>query len=476
MAKSVLIIGAGLGGLTAAAALAHRGYEVTVLEKNAQAGGKVCEYRAGGFRWDIAPRPFAPKSALETLFADLGLAMDDYLRLQPIDPQTRYFFPDGEVFNARRDWAALTAEINRLAPGDYIGFLNFLAYAARLDKPIHAASDGLPFGRRRTMRQAIARHIKSGKLQRILGSFAASVGGSAYGLPAAFNALVHQALSGGYWYPQDGMASLATALERLARERGANIRLNSPVQEIRVKDNAACGLSLADGQVLTADAVLSNVDAISTTRFLLPEGALPRPALRRLNRAKLSCSAFVIMLGVRGRFPQLAHHNIFFADDRRREHQDIFEREVMPADPTISLTISSKTDPLSAPVNQENWLIWVEAPPLSEKFDWAAQREKCRDRLLATLYESYGLDLRDRIRIEQHLSPADFKAITGAWRGALYGRSAHIRGGQFSLANIRDSYFARLYFAGGTTHPGGDNALGIHSGRLAAQIIAQDLG
>lgn len=475
MAKSVVIIGAGLGGLTAAAFLTRRGYEVTVLEKNAQAGGKVCEYRAGGFRWDIAPAPFAPKWALETLFDDLGLALEDYLRLQPIDPQTRYFFPDGEVFDAQRDWAALTAEINRLAPDDYVGFLNFLAYAARLNYPIHAASEGLPFARR-TMRQAIARHIKSDKLQRILGSFAASVGGSPHGLPAAFNALVHQALSGGCWYPQDGMASLAAALERLAREGGANIQLSSPVQEIRLKGNAACGLSLADGRILAADAVLSNVDSISTQRFLLPEGALPTPALRRLNRAKLSCSAFVIMLGVRGRFPQLAHHNIFFAHDRRREYKDIFEREVMPADPTISLTISSKTDPLSAPVNQENWLIRVEAPPLSEKFDWAGQRENCRDRLLATLYESYGLDLNDRIRIEQHLSPADFKAIAGAWRGALYGRSAHIRGGQFSPANIRDSYFARLYFAGGTTHPGGDNALGIHSGRLAAQAIAQDLG
>lgn len=476
MAKSVIIIGAGLGGLTAAALLAHRGFDVTLLEKNAQSGGKVFEYRAGGFRWDIAPASFAPKWALEKLFADLDLALDHYLRLQPIDPQTRYFFPDGEVFDAQRDWAALTAEINRIAPGDYIGFLNFLAYAARLESPFDAATDSLPFGRRRNMRQAIARYIKSSKLQQILASFAASAGGSAHALPAAFNTLSHQAISGGLWYPQDGMASLASALERLAREQGAAIHLNSPVSEIRLKGNVARGITLADGQELTADALVANVDAISTQRFLLPDGALPTPALRRLNRVRMSSSAFVVMLGVRGRFPQLAHHNLFFAADRGREHDDIFRREVMPEEPTISLTISSKTDPLSAPVNQENWLIKVEAPPLSEKFDWAAEREKVRDRLLALLNERYGLDLTDRIRIEQQLTPADFKAISGAWRGALFGRSAHIRGGQSGAASLRDSHFSGLYYAGSTTRPGGDNAFGIHSGRLAAQAIADDLG
>ena len=481
MAKSVIIVGAGIGGLTAAIRLSQLGYDVTILEKNAQVGGKVCEFRAAGFRWDIAPTPFPPKLALEVLFDDLELDMDHYLRLQAIDPQTRYFFPDGASFSAHKDWAALTKEIRLLAPEDYVGFLKFLAYAARLDSPFIASTgDAAAFKRlrlapRRTMHDAIARHIKSDKLQRILGSHAALVGGSPYALPAAFNTLAHQALSGGSWYPQDGMTSLTTALERLAREGGAAIQLNSPVQEIRVKGNVATGVMLSDGQVLRSDAVVSNVDIISTLRFLLPEGVLPAPAQRRLNRAKLSSSAFVIMLGVRGRFPQLAHHNIFFSEHRWREYQEIFGREVMPADPTISLTISSKTDPLTAPVNQENWLIKVEAPSLSEKFDWGTEREAYRDRILAILYQRYGLDLRDSIRIEQHLTPADFQARTGAWRGALFGPSAQARLTALKPANIRSSRIARLYFAGGTTDPGGDHSLGIQSGRLAAAAVAQDL-
>ncbi|MCY3779828.1 MAG: phytoene desaturase family protein [Chloroflexi bacterium] len=476
MAKSIIIIGAGIGGLTAAIRLAHLGYDVTLLEKNSQVGGKVCEIKVGGFRWDIAPAPFAPKQALTALFRQLELDMANYLRLQPIDPQTRYFFPDGESFSAHRDWAAFAEEIRRIAPDDYAGVLDFLAYAARLESPIAAAAfKRLPFAPRRSMRRTIARHIKSEKLRRILGSFAASVGGSPYALPAAYCWLAHSAISSGSWYPQDGMASIAAALNRLAHEQGVAIRLNSRAREIRVKGNAARGVALADGQVLEADAVLSNVDVFTTLRYLMPAAALPAPAQRHLNRTKLSCSAFVIMLGVRGSFPQLAHHNIFYSREPEREYYDLFQREIMPEDPTISLTISSKTDPLNAPINQENWLIAVQAPPLSEKLDWAAQREDYRDRVLATLYERYGLDLRDRVRIEQHLTPADFQAMTGAWRGALFGQSAHGTPAPIGIAGDRSALVAKLYFAGGTTQPGGDNALGIRSGWRAAEAVAQDL-
>ena len=457
MAKSIIIIGAGIGGLTAASRLAHLGYDVTILEKNSRVGGKVSEFRAGGARWDIAPTPYAPKQALEALFKDLGLDLADYLRLQPIDPQMRYFFPDGATFDAHRDWAAMAAEINRLAPEDFVGYLRFLAYAARLQRNIsphsrdHANWAWLRSDPLRSMQRGIARHITSDKLQLVLGNFASLAGGSPYALPAAFNALAHQALTGGSWYPQNGMYSLASALERLAREQGASIQLNCPVKQIQVNGAAANGVELSDGQMLPADAVVSNVDVISTLRYLLPEGALPAPALRRLIRTPLSCSAYAIMLGVRGRFPQLAHHNIFFSADRRREYQEIFRREIMPADPTISITITSKSDPLNAPVNQENWLIIVNAPPLSEKFDWAAQRENTRNRILEILFQRFGLDLRDRIRIEQQLTPADFQGMTGAWRGALFGSSPHRRLAPFKGENIRSSMFARLYFASGAT-------------------------
>ncbi len=483
MAKSVLVIGAGIGGLTAAIRLARLGCDVALLEKNGRTGGKLSEFRAGGFRWDCAPMAFAPKLALEALFEELELDLAEHLRLQPVDPLARCFFPDGSSFTLHADLAALAAEIERFAPGDYAGCLSFLSQAARWHQQHQNAGGSFTAGRsrlapfqNRSMQSAIARHITSPKLQRILAHYANRVGGSAYFLPAAYSALVHQAFSGGNWHPLDGLAAIVDALEKLARESGVKIKLNAPVEKILIEGNAARGLALADGQVLPADAVISNVDALSTLRFLLPAGTLPTLALRRLNRAKPSRSAFVILLGLRGRTPQLAHHNIFFSHDAKHEQQAIDQREIMPADPTITLTISSKTKASDAPVNQENWLIKLEAPPLSEKFDWAAERDDVRDRALGILEQRYGLDIGERIRIERQLNPADFQAMTGAWRGALFGLSPQSRQGFFKSPMIRSQHLARLYFAGGTTQPGGDAALGLWSARRAAQAVATDLG
>ena len=476
MAKSVVIIGAGIAGLTAATRLAQRGYDVTVLEKNPQVGGKVYEYRAAGFRWDIAPTLSAPKSALAALFADLDLDLADYLSLRPIDPQARYFFPDGSVFNACRDLPALAAEIDRIAPGDYQGVLRFLAAAARWQSSkasgVGSGWMGKRFDSLRSMHQVIARFVKSDQLQLALGSLAANVGGSPFALPAAHIALAHEALGGGSWYPQGGVYALATALDRLAREAGATIQVNCPVRSIEVKDDRARGVVLFDGRALKADAVLANVDAFSTLRYLLPEAELPAPLQHRLIRKRMSLSAFVIMLGVRGAFPQLAHQNILFSSDRQREYRDLLGRETMPADPTIWITVSSKTDPLNAPVNQENWLIKLEAPPLSEKFDWASQRQACRDSIFDILFQRHGLDLRDRIRVEQQLTPLDFQRMTGAWRGALFGPSPQARA---APPLVRSSQVGGLYFAGASTQAGGDQALGIHSGSRAAAAIANDL-
>ena len=485
MPKSIIIIGAGIGGLSAAIRLAHAGYSVTVLEKNPRVGGKIYRYELGGFQWDTGPAFVTMRPLLEEIFAAAGQSMADRLRLLPIDPLTRYFFPDGTSFDAQRDWAETAAQIERLALADVEGFLRFLAEAARL----HLSGDPLAAGRgeegglirsvpwlragaRPSASRAIARYVSSENLRRALEHFTADAGANPFRAPAALNAVAHRALTGGAWYPQDGPGAIPRALERLAAESGVNILLNCPVRQIAVKQGAAIGVAIgAEGQFLPADAVVSNVDALSTLRYLLPPNVLSPPALRRLNRAPVTASAYVIMLGIRGAFPQLAHHNVLFSADARREYDQLHRQSLMPEDPTISLTISSKTDPLHAPVNQENWLIRVNAPPLSEKYDWAARHDEFRDRLMATLMQRYALDLSGRIRSEIHLTPADWGRMTGAWRGSLYGLSPENCRALFGRPVLQAPNVARLYFVGGTAHPGGGLPMALLSAKLATSLI-----
>ena len=493
MPERIIIIGAGIGGLATAIRLAQAGYEVTVLEKNPQVGGAVYEYRAGGFRWDADPSLFYSRVLLAELFNDIGRDLEDYLRLLRVDPQTRYFFPDGASFDVCRDWTATAAAIAQLNPNDVAGFLRFLAYAADLHRmrrhgfgkgesasPAPAGTSlfrsWLRAGPLHSAYSASGRFVRSQKLRRVLTHCATHSGGSPYSVPATFNELAHSVLNDGLWYPRDGLFAIPLGLQRLAGEFDVSIRLNCPVKRIEIERNKAIGVTLeTDGDFLRADAVVSNLDVISTARYLLPEKAVAAPAFRSLAQTPMSSSAFIMLLGIRGTFPQLAHLNIFFSDDYRAEFDQIFRRALMPNDPTITLSISCKTDPLNAPVNQENWLIQVNAPPLSEKFDWTTQRRAIRDRILTILEQRYGLDLHDRIRIEKHLTPADLQRMSGAWRGALYGELPHGRRAALARPQIRSRYVQHLYHVGGAVVPGGGFPQALLSAKAATALLRQDL-
>lgn len=481
MVKSVVVIGGGLGGLAAATRLARAGFKATILEKNAQVGGQIREYQAAGFRWTIGPASLTARPLLEELFQDLGRELKDYLRLLPLDPQTRYFFSDGSTYNARLDWSATAAEIAQIDAQGVSGYLRYLAYAARVHQLRRYGFGGslrrswFRAGSFASADAAARRFIRSDKLQRAL-LHHASQGGSPFAVPAAYSELAYAALNGGLWYPRDGITAVTRALEKLAADLKITVRPGCPAARIEVERNQAIGVLLQSGETLRADAVLSNVCLISTARYLLPEGTISASALRSLAQTPMSSSAFVLLLGIRGAFPQLAHHNIFFSENSRAEFEQIFQRGVMPTDPTITLTISSKTDPPSAPGNQENWLIRVSAPPLSEKVNWATEAMVVRDRILTILQQRYNLELHDRIRFERYLTPADLGQISGAWRGALHGTLPHGPRAALRRPQIRSPHVKRLYHAGGAVLPGGGLPQALLSAKAATALLIRDLG
>nr|MCU0514439.1 phytoene desaturase [Anaerolineae bacterium] len=218
----------------------------------------------------------------------------------------------------------------------------------------------------------------------------------------------------------------------------------------------------------------ANADVTTTVNHLLPAGAVPPRRVQRLSNYEPSCSGFVLLLGVEKQFPQLAHHNILFSADYPAEFKAIFKTLIPPDDPTIYVSITAKTDAQHAPPGCENWFILVNAPPLSPRYDWATQASAYRDLVLAKL-AARGLDVRAAIRSETMLTPVDLERMSGAWRGALYGPSANKKFTAFVRPHNRSRDVPGLYFAGGTTHPGGGVPMVMLSGKVAAGLIAADL-
>lgn len=515
-----LIIGSGIAGLSAAIRLAAAGQKVLVLEKNAQVGGKMGEITADGFRWDTGPSVITMQPVFEDLFRAAGRRLEDYVTLLPVEPLTRYFWPDGKRLDATRDLQRMAEQIEAFEPRDVEGYLAFLAYAARLHRLTGPAFIyGDPVSPRtflqvpvsewrhidgwRTMQTAINSFVRSSHLRQLLGRFATYVGASPFRAPATLSVIAHVELTGGVWYPRGGIYAIARALEKLALELGVEMQLNAPVDEIIVREKRAVGVRV-NGTVLVARHILSNVDAAHTYQKLLPTGAVPPSAVRALTQAEPSVSGFILFLGVRGQHPQLAHHNIFFCQDYAREFEDIFQRGQPPADPTVYVAITSKRDATHAPPGCENWFVLVNAPPLSShapsegrvlsnssrsilsvskdaalrhsfasqgaNYHWPSRAAEYRQHVLATLAR-HGLDLSGKIITEKMLTPVEIEALTGARRGALYGASSNNMFAAFRRPHNVSPYIQNLYLAGGTAHPGGGVPMVMLSGAAAARRI-----
>jgi phytoene desaturase len=495
MSLPVVIIGAGLGGLSAAIHLASAGKQVVVLEQNAAPGGKMSEVRQDGFRWDTGPSVITMRPVLDDLFHSAGRRLEDYLELTPVEPLTRYFYPDGTIIDATRDLPRMLAQIEKLDERDVEGYLFFLAYAARLhritgesfiyDQPPSLRSffkvspldipgvDGL-----RNMHQAQESFVRSPHLRQLLGRFATYVGASPYLAPATLNVIAHVELNGGVWYPRGGIYRIAEAYAQLAQELGVEICTNSTVEGIEVTGGRASAVRLSGGERIAASAVVANVDVETVYEKLLPPLPNVRKRLLRLERQEPSCSGFALLLGVRGQHPQLAHHNIFFSSDYRREFEQIFSEGRPPDEATIYVAITSHSTPEDAPPGCENWFVLVNTPALGAGWDWeketGAYTIRILDQLAQQPFSQPGQDLRDRLLVKKTLTPADIARLSGARRGALYGASSNSRWAAFRRPHNRSAEVNGLYFAGGTAHPGGGVPMVTLSGKVASRLLLLD--
>jgi phytoene desaturase len=488
MAKHTIIIGAGLGGLSAAIHLAAAGQRVTVLERSASVGGKAGQVEMGGFRWDTGPTVITLKPVLADLFAAAGRRLEDYLTLVPIDPLTRYRYPDGTVLDINISLAQTVASIERIAPQDIDGYLRFLSYAARMHRivsPVMLYRD--PPALRdlfslslvemaqvdlRSMDEAIRAHVRSAYLRQLFQRFATYLGASPYTARAYLNIIAHVELTAGLWYPLGGTFQIPLAYRRLAEELGVEIHTEAPVTRILTQGGRAIGVELDDGASLFADAVVADVDPTTVYQGLLPEEWASRRLARWMSKP-YSCSGFVMLLGIGKQHPQLAHHNIFFSSDYPAEFSAIFERGVPPVEPTIYIAITSKTDPNHAPPGCENWYVMVNTPPVGDAWNWAEKGSGYRDRVLDHL-ALLGLDVRRHIQAEHLLTPPDIERLTGAWRGSLYGHSFNNPLASFQRPRTRSPDVKGLYFAGGASHPAGGVPMVILSGRTAGRLVLRD--
>ncbi len=489
----VLVIGAGIAGLTAALDLARNGVEVTVIEKAASPGGKMRELEVAGMRLDAGPTVFTMRWIFEEIFADAGASLSAYLTMKPVEVLARHAWDKGPRLDLYADIKRSAEAIAAFAgPAESRGYLEFVARARRIYQTLEssfiraprptplalvraAGLSGLgalarisPFT---SLWQALGEHFKDPRLQQLFGRYATYCGSSPFLAPATLMLIAHVEQEG-VWLIEGGMHRLTQALAKLASTKGVTFRYGETVTEVIESNGRITGLRLASGEQLDAAAVVVNADvsAISTGRF----GKSIARAVPDAARSTRSLSAVTWGLFARTTGFPLIRHNVFFSGDYASEFEDIFRRSQLPRTPTVYICAQDRDDQAAdAPSGPERLLCLVNAPATgdSRRFD-PKEIAQCEERTFSML-ERCGLQI-SRIPGNQVITtPADFEQLFPATGGALYGQVSHGWMTSFSRPGPKTS-IQGLYLAGGSTHPGAGVPMAALSGRMAAGALMRD--
>lgn len=483
---SVVIVGGGVGGLSAAIRLRAAGCPVTLLEANARVGGRANLLALDGFRFDTGPSLLNYPWVFAELFAAAGRRLEDYLTLLPVDPSVRFVWPDGAALSLSAQLPRLRAELERFEPDAGAGLMRFLAdaefkfgFAFRKLVRSNAANPLRWLGALsprelarssvwRSLNGELARFFRSARIREALGSYAMYLGGSPWSLPGLFSILPYGELAYGLWLPRGGIYGLVEAMERLARELGADIRTGARVRRIRVEGGRATGVELESGERVSATVVVSNVDVPTTWTELLGR-PLRRPPT-------MTPGVITFYWGLRGRLDGLRHHTIFLPDDFRDTFADLLHRHRIPRQLAFYVSVPTDTDPALAPPGDTAAFALVPTPLLSElgPVNWDGVVREIRGRLFARL-RAHGVDLDPaRIAVERVWTPADWRSHFGLYDGSAFG-AAHtlFQLGPFRSPN-RDPQVRGLYYVGASTTPGTGVPMVALGGEMTARRILDD--
>ncbi|MEM1069073.1 MAG: phytoene desaturase family protein [Planctomycetota bacterium] len=502
-----IVVGSGLAGLSSACVLAARGHRVTLLEKNDWVGGKAAVHSAEGYRFDMGPTILTLPSVLKRIFAEADRDLNDYIEMVPLDPQWRCFFEGDDADGSDRSVLYLVANVDEMkrnidsftnSPRNSEGYGKFL----EMSEQLHNVSDRFFFWRSvggladtmevggafspavlkdvlslrmgRSVASVVRSHVPEKRVAQMMDHFTQYVGSSPYASPAVLCGIAHMQTEEGIWYPIGGTRAVPEALAKLADELGVEIRTGVDVMRIHIEGGAVSGVETAGGEIIEADAVVSNCDAVRTYRELL-EGTNESDKFEKRNRHRPACSGVVLYLGLNRRYEQLLHHNFVFSRDPEEEFEWIYDKGEPAPDPSAYVCAPAISEPAVAPEGGEALYILVHTPYLREGHDWKKMLPEYREVILDKLERTAGLEgLRDSIQYESSLTPEGIHNRYRVLNGAIYGLASHGKFlGAFKPANRRKDVRG-LYLAGGAAHPGPGMPMVMMSGWIAADALDTD--
>ncbi|NCW39212.1 MAG: phytoene desaturase [Betaproteobacteria bacterium] len=465
-----LVIGSGFGGLAAAIRLSCKGYDVEVLEKLEQPGGRAQVHRQDGFTFDAGPTIITAPFLLEELWALCGRRFSDDVDLRPMDPFYRIRFVDGTHFDYSGDEAAMCEQIAKFDVADLDGYKRLMEVAQLCRKLGFEEMGSIAFDRFsdllaalpsfarmkawRTIHDLVAQYIQHPKLRVVMSFHPLLIGGNPFSVTSAY-ALIHALeRNWGVHSAMGGTGAIVQGMVKLLAERHVPVRCNAPVTRIRVEEGRARGVELASGEYLPADIVVSNADSAWTYRYLVDAQHRQHWTNRRIERGRYSMGLFVWYFGTRRTYPDVPHHMMVLGPRYRELLTDIFKRHKLADDFSLYLHRPTATDPSLAPPGCDTFYALAPVPHLDSGTQWDDMAPRYREAIARVLEASVLPGLSESVVTSRVTTPQDFQDRLWSYKGAGFGLEPVLLQSAWFRPHNRSEDVAGLYMVGASTHPG----------------------
>lgn len=492
MTRTAIVIGAGFGGLALAIRLQSAGVATTIVEARDKAGGRGYHWQRQGFTFDAGPTVITDPPCLQELWALSGQDMAADVTLDPVLPFYRLNWPDGTNFDYSNDEVALNAEIAKLNPADVAGYEKFLTYskgvyeegyvklgsAAFLDfaSMIKAAPALMKYQAWRSVYSIVSSYVQDERLRQALSFHTLLVGGNPMSTSSIY-ALIHTIeKDGGVWFARGGTNKLVAGMVALFERLGGTLRLADPVTRIETQGDRTTAVQTASGWRCEADMIASNGDMMHNYAALLSDHPRGKKAAKSLARKRWSPSLFVVHFGVKGEYPDIAHHSILFGPRYKGLLDDIYKNGIVPDDFSLYLHHPTATDKAMAPEGYSTFYALAPVAHLGKaKVDWdGAFGQQFADAILGEVEARVLPGLRANLATSFHYTPADFGRDLSAHLGSAFSLEPVLWQSAYFRAHNRDDVISNLYFVGAGTHPGAGIPGVVGSAKATAKLMLED--
>ena len=471
MPKKIVVIGSGFGGLAASLRLKAKGYEVTLVEKHPDLGGRARVFKRGNFIYDGGPTVITAPYLFEELFSLFNKDITDYVDIVPLDLWYRFVFSDGDTFDYTGNNELMEKEIKKFSENDFQGYIKLVNFTEKIfnkgftdlsDKPfnnftfmIKQIPSLISLKSYKSVYKLVSYYISNEKLRRVFSMHPLLVGGNPFTTTSIYTLILFLEKKWGIHYSMGGTGNVVTALEKLMNEERIRILKSAEVTEIISDKNKVRGVKINNSKIIDCDYIVCNSDPPHVYKNLIKsKNDYNFLFKQKMNRMDYSMGLFVYYFGSKKQYKGVAHHTIFFGNSYEKHLNKIFEKKILSDDISYYLHRPSATDPNMAPTGQDAFYVLVPVPNNLSNINWAKQGDKFKNLILERMDKSILPGIKENVINDFYLTPDYFEKDLATLHGSGFSIQPKFSQSAYFRFHNQSEVYKNLYFVGAGTHPG----------------------